>query len=168
MITPNNVREAALKVEEENHRFRRFLKTHADEEELDQQFLSLHKELFASYDANSSLCRNCCRFYDVSLENEEISTIAAAKGLTPDAFCKQFLSDGLLGYEIKKPCPFLREDGQCEVEFCKPSECAAYPYTDRLGRMGSLLNIIASAEVCPVVYEMLEQLKDTYHFRKQY
>ena len=78
------------------------------------------------------------------------------------------LSDGLLGYEIKKPCPFLREDGQCEVEFCKPSECAAYPYTDRLGRMGSLLNIIASAEVCPVVYEMLEQLKDTYHFRKQY
>ena len=113
MITPNNVREAALKVEEENHRFRRFLKTHADEEELDQQFLSLHKELFASYDC--SKCRNCCRFYDVSLENEEISTIAAAKGLTPDAFCKQFLSDGLLGYEIKKPCPFLREDGQCEV-----------------------------------------------------
>ena len=166
MITPNNVREAALKVEEENHRFRRFLKTHADEEELDQQFRSLHKELFASYDC--SKCRNCCRFYDVSLENEEISTIAAAKGLTPDAFCKQFLSDGLLGYEIKKPCPFLREDGQCEVEFCKPSECAAYPYTDRLGRMGSLLNIIASAEVCPVVYEMLEQLKDTYHFRKQY
>ena len=93
MITPNNVREAALKVEEENHRFRRFLKTHADEEELDQQFLSLHKELFASYDC--SKCRNCCRFYDVSLENEEISTIAAAKGLTPDAFCKQFLSDGL-------------------------------------------------------------------------
>ena len=30
MITPNNVRKAALKVEEENHRFRRFLKTHAD------------------------------------------------------------------------------------------------------------------------------------------
>ena len=52
MITPNNVREAALKVEEENHRFRRFLKTHADEEELDQQFLSLHKELFASYDCS--------------------------------------------------------------------------------------------------------------------
>ena len=104
----------------------------------------------------------------MSLENEEVSTIAAAKGLTPDAFCKQFLSEGLLGYEMKKPSPFLREDGQCEVEFCKPSECAAYPYTDRPGRMGSLLNIIASAEVCPVVYEMLERLKDTYHFRKQY
>ena len=62
MITPSNVREAALKVEEENHRFRRFLKTHADEEELDQQFLSLHKELFASYDC--SKCRNCCRSYE--------------------------------------------------------------------------------------------------------
>ena len=163
MITPNNVRKAALKIEAENHRFRRFLKTHADEEELDRHFLRLHKELFAAFDC--AKCRNCCRTYDVSLSDEEISTIADVKGLAPDAFCKQFLSDGLLGYEIKKPCPFLRDDGQCEVEASKPSECAGYPYTDRPGRMESLLNIIASAEVCPVVYEMLERLKETYHFR---
>ena len=163
MITPKNVHAAALKVEAENHRFRRFLKTHANEDELDQQFLRLHKELFASYDC--SKCRNCCLAYDVSLENEEISAIAAVKGLTSDAFCKQFLSFGLLGYEIKQPCPFLCEDGQCELESCKPSECAGYPYTDRPDRMGSLLNIIASAEVCPIVYEMLERLKDTYHFK---
>lgn len=81
-------------------------------------------------------------------------------------FKQPVISNGLFGYEIKKPCPFLCEDGQCEVEFCKPSECAGYPYTDRPDRMGSLLNIIASAEVCPIVYEMLERLKDIYHFRK--
>lgn len=104
MITPNNVRKAALKTEAENHRFRKFLKAHADEKKLDQQFLGLHKELFASYDC--SKCRNCCRAYDVLLENEEVSTIAAAKGLTHDTFCKQFLSDGLLGYEIKSHARF--------------------------------------------------------------
>ena len=159
MLIAYDVREAAQKLEAENHRFRRFLKTHADEDTLDQQFLELHKELFESYDC--SKCRNCCRAYDVSLEDREIAAIAAAKGFTPDALCKQYLVEGLCGYEIKKPCPFLCGNGTCEVESCKPSECSGYPYTDKPDRMRSLLNIVASAEVCPVVYEMLERLKDT-------
>lgn len=164
MILPKDVQEAALKHEAENYRFRRFLKSHADEKVLDKQIHELHEELFAAYDC--SQCRNCCRSYDVSLEAGEIAAIAAAKGLTPAALCAQYLTEGLLGYEIKKPCPFLRNDGTCEVESCKPAECSGYPYTDRPDRMESLLNIVASAEVCPIVYEMLERLKDTYHFRR--
>ena len=39
----------AKKKEDENFKFRSFLKGHTDEEELDEQFLRLHKELFADY-----------------------------------------------------------------------------------------------------------------------
>ncbi len=165
MLSPDDVYEAALKHEAENYRFRRFLKSHADEEALDRQFHELHKELFESYDC--SRCRNCCRAYNISLEEHEIAAIAAEKCLSPDALCKQYLTEGLCGYELKKPCPFLHNDGICEVESCKPSECSGYPYTDRPDRMGSLLNIVASAEVCPVVYEILERLKEIYHFRRK-
>lgn len=59
MIHPDKIGMEAKKREDENYKFRSFLKGHADEEELDKQFLRLHKELFADYDCNK--CRNCCK-----------------------------------------------------------------------------------------------------------
>lgn len=47
MIQPDKVKEEAKKRENENFKFRTYLKCHADEDELDRQFLHLHKELFA-------------------------------------------------------------------------------------------------------------------------
>lgn len=47
MISPQNVSAAAAKLENEYLRFRTFLKIHADPDELDQQFLTLHQELFS-------------------------------------------------------------------------------------------------------------------------
>lgn len=49
MIHPDTIRAEAKKKENENFKFRTFLKCHADEKELDWQFLHLHKELFADY-----------------------------------------------------------------------------------------------------------------------
>ena len=50
MISPENVYIEAKKLENENLRFRTFLKIHADPDELNRQFLELHKELFTGYD----------------------------------------------------------------------------------------------------------------------
>ena len=47
MISPRDVRIAAEKREDENLRFRTFLKIHADSDELDQQFFALYSEFFA-------------------------------------------------------------------------------------------------------------------------
>ena len=59
MIQPNKIKDEAEKREDENYKFRTYLKNHADEEKLDEQFLEYHKELFADYDC--SQCRNCCK-----------------------------------------------------------------------------------------------------------
>ena len=47
MIHPDKIQEAARKKENENFRFRSYLKKYGKEEEIDRQFLRLHKELFA-------------------------------------------------------------------------------------------------------------------------
>ena len=65
MIAPRKVRFEAKKKENENLEFRIFLKGHADEKELDEQFKRLHDELFSNYDC--SRCRNCCKMYRGSL-----------------------------------------------------------------------------------------------------
>ena len=52
MVDPDKIQEEARKKENENFRFRTFLKKYANEEELDRKFLQLHKELFADYDCS--------------------------------------------------------------------------------------------------------------------
>ena len=165
MIAPSEVGAAAKRLEKENLRFRRFLKNRADCDELDQQFLKLHQELFAQYDCRE--CRNCCRAYNIELDEQEIDSIAAFLSMDKQQFIDTQLVPGTTGgHEIASPCRFLHPDGSCELESCKPQECRGFPYTDRPERLFSLFSILSSAEVCPVVFELLERLKDIYHFRR--
>lgn len=43
---------------------------HADEEEIDEQFLKLHNELFEGYDCN--YCGNCCKKYPYTNQPERL------------------------------------------------------------------------------------------------
>lgn len=162
MISPQNVSAAAAKREDENLRFRIFLKNHADPNELNRQFLALHK-LFAGYDCCQ--CGNCCRAYSTTLTEEEIVNISAYLGLTRQQFLEDYLIRGLNGLELPAPCRFLNDDGKCQLQDCKPGECKGFPYTDRPHRLESLYSVLSAAEVCPVVFEILERLKELYHFR---
>lgn len=164
MITPSEVNTVAKKLEEENLRFRSFLKNHADCDELDQQFLALHNELFAGYDCCK--CNNCCRAYSTTIQDYEIDSIAGFLGLTKQEFQQNYLVQTAGNYRINSPCSFLNEDGKRAIQNCKPKECQDFPYTDKSNRWGSLFGVISFAEECPVVFEILERLKDIYRFSR--
>jgi hypothetical protein len=69
-------------------------------------------------------------------------------------------------YQTKhKPCDFLEENGGCKLGECKPESCEKFPYTNQPGRMESLYSVLDAVEVCPVAFEILERLKQEYHFR---
>ena len=164
MIGPLEVKLSGKRLEDENYRFRSFLKGHADEEKLDRQFLALHNELFPGYDCSS--CRNCCIDYAPSLKEEELEQALAVAQMPRDAFLRQHAIQTEDGFQLKKlPCYFLGEDKSCGLEHCKPQCCREYPHTDKPERLSSLLGIVASASVCPVVFEILQQLKKIYGFR---
>jgi len=166
MIHPDKVREEARKKADENFKFRSYLKGHADEDELDRQFLSLHKELFADYDC--SKCRNCCKMYKGSIPSEDIDRDAQYLGITPEQFMDAYLEkeEYDMNYQTKhEPCDFLQEDGSCKLGDCKPDSCKKFPYTDQPERLSSLLSVLDVIEVCPVAFEILERLKKEYRFR---
>lgn len=158
MIAPDAVQAAAKRKEKENMRFRTFLKNCANPDKLDQQFAELHKELFSQYDC--SQCRNCCRAYSVALEEEEVEAIASFFQQSTEEFAREFLVQEGDEYTLAAPCRFLSEDGICLVEPCKPKTCRDFPYTDKPERIASLYGVLEFAEVCPVVYELLERLKE--------
>lgn len=164
MISPKDVSATAASREDENLCFRTFLKNHADPDELDQQFLELHRELFARYDCRQ--CRNCCRWYSTTLSEEEIARISDYLGMTRQKFLEDCLIRGRDGLELPAPCRFLGMNGECQLQDCKPAECRGFPYTDRPDRLASLYSVLSAAEVCPVVFEILERLKEIYHFKR--
>ncbi len=165
MIHPDKVKAEAKKKEDENFKFRSYLKGHADEDELDRQFLSLHKELFAGYDC--SKCRNCCKMYKGSIPAEDIDRDAQYLGITSEEFIVTYLEkeEYDMNYQTKQmPCDFLQEDGNCKLGDCKPDSCKKYPYTDQPERLSSLLSVLNTIEICPVAFEIFERLKKEYRF----
>lgn len=166
MIAPDKVQIEAKKRENENFKFRTYLKGHADEEELDAQFLRLHNELFADYDC--SKCRNCCKMYKGSIPEEDIEKDAEHLGITTEQFVEFFLEKARfdVGYQTKhKPCDFLMEDGNCKLGECRPDNCKNYPYTNQPERLFSLLGFLDTVSICPVAFEIFERLKKEYGFR---
>ena len=166
MIEPSKIKNAFKRIEAENYAFRTYLKYHADENELDEQFYKLHKELFASYDC--SKCRNCCKEYSASFEEDDLGRISDFLKMTKNDFIKTYVNEEHGDYQLNvKPCCFLKEDGGCAIETCKPNSCRDYPYTNKPERLFSLLGIVQSTSVCPVVFEMLERLKDEYKLKRR-
>ena len=162
MIEPSKMKETASRYSDENFKFRRFLKNRADPEELDRHFAALHKELFAGYDCCQ--CHNCCELYSVELTDVDAKRIAGFLGLGKEVFLQKYAGDG---DAIKPPCPFLESDGKCQIQPCKPEECRGYPYTNQPDRIGSLCGVMEFAEVCPVVFEIVQRLKGIYGFRSR-
>ena len=169
MLKPTEVKSKAQRLEEQNYKFRTFLKNRADDDKLDAQFLALHKELFADYDCCK--CANCCKAYNIILAGDEVKRISAFLGLTESDFIAEYLqnadADDEKPYKVReKPCSFLGGDGRCRIQNCKPDVCNEFPYTDKPGRLPRMYGVIKNAELCPVVFEILERLKVMYGFGK--
>jgi Fe-S-cluster containining protein len=170
MFKPTEVKAKAEYLEDANCRFRTFLKIHAEGDELDAQFLALHKELFANYDCCK--CNNCCRAFDISLDGDEAKRIAAFLGMTESDFAAKYLTnadpeDDKPSKFATKPCPFLGGDGRCAIQECKPDVCTGFPYTDKPNRLSSMWGVIDNTAICPVVFEILEEIKGIYGFRNR-
>lgn len=164
MIDINDLAVLANRKEEENHRFRNYLKNHADNEELDKQFKSLHEKYFKIYDCKK--CRNCCKKIGISVNEDELNAICNYLKIGKEKFSKDNLIERYGEYSFKEhKCKFLEENNNCKIEKCLPRTCKEYPYTDKEERLFSLYSIVDNASICPVVYEILEDLKKEYNFK---
>lgn len=168
MIAPEHIKKEAKKKENENIKFRTFLKNHAEEEELDRQFLDLHNELFEDYDC--SKCRNCCKMYHGSIPAGDLERDAEKLKLSKEQFIDFFLIKNEItgNYETKhKPCDFFDENGECKLGENRPDNCKKYPYTNQPERLFSLYSVLEAVEICPVAFEIYERLKIEYKFRSK-
>lgn len=169
-MAPNlvQIRALAKEKEDENWRFRRFVKTECDldPDEMDQQVFETTRRVWAGIDCTA--CANCCREVRPTFSEEDMKRLAARLGVSPQQFIDAYLQpteDETNPWETRTtPCPFLK-DNRCSVYEDRPTNCKGYPYLYEPEFAFRTMGMIERTFTCPIVYEVIEELKQSWGFR---
>ncbi|MFC2125684.1 YkgJ family cysteine cluster protein, partial [Bacteroidota bacterium] len=152
--------------EDQNFRFRSYLKG-IDSEKIDQIVHDLYDQVSSQIDCTK--CANCCIELDTSFQMNEIDRLTNHLNIDKEEFIKQSTKPDEFGEKDRltlksKPCQFL-QDKKCTVYTLRPAECESYPYLDKDDFISRLFGVIDNYEVCPIVYNVYEMLKQKMNFK---
>lgn len=164
------IRNLAEKKEDENFKFRDFLKVRCTlaPEELDQLVFETTRRIWAGIDC--TVCANCCREVKPTFSESDVERIARRLSMEPRQLVETYLQRSEAGCDNPwqtrvTPCPFLK-DNLCSVYEDRPADCAGYPYLYQPDFVFRILGMIERTFTCPIVYEAIEDLKDSLRFRE--
>jgi len=142
----------------ENKKFFRDLKR-INSKKLDHTIHSLHQNEFECTDCLK--CANCCTTTGPLFTDKDISRISRFLKIKPSLFTDKFLRvDEDQDYVLKKlPCSFLMQDNRCSIYDVRPKACREFPHTDRIKQKQLLSLTQKNTEVCPAVFNIIENLK---------
>lgn len=153
-----NLKEKAAHQKKSNKKLVKKLKQ-LNYRKLDEIVHSLHYHKFE--EANCLECANCCKSISPIITYQDINRIAKHLKEKPSKLIEQYFSiDEDDDYVFRKqPCPFLGEDNYCSIYDHRPRACRDYPLTDRIKFYQALDVSVKNTAVCPVVYEIFEDIK---------
>ena len=162
------IRKLGEEKEEENFRFRQFLKTRCNLEpdEVDERVFEITRRVWAGIDCTS--CANCCREVKPTFSEEEVDRVARRLGMERQKFIDTHLERlevaGESPWQTRTtPCPFLKEN-LCSIYEDRPADCNGYPYLQQPDFVFRTMAMIERTFTCPIVYEVLEELKKSLRF----
>ena len=160
----SDLEKLAKKKEDENWKFRSFLKFYDDlsDEEIDAIVFKLADEISREIDCIN--CGRCCKSLKPTLSEQDQQRLAAGLSITPEQLREQYLeydnSDDAPGWRmIKSPCPFQEDDNRCMVYEHRPDNCRQYPYLHKPDFSYRTWGMIERTFTCPIVYQAMEELK---------
>ena len=158
------IKEMSLAREDENWEFRAYLKWH-DPPGLDALVQQLYEEISTQIDCTQ--CGNCCRESAPVLSARDVRRFANGLGIS----AAKFQAESLIPDEEKgkfcfsaKPCPFLK-DNKCTNYENRPEDCRSYPHLHEKHFTTRLMGVIDSCEICPIVFNVYERLKEELRWR---
>lgn len=148
-INLQNIKLAAQQKQIENRSFHSFLKTQ-DSDKIDAIVQRLNDEVTPQISCLE--CGNCCQNLRPIASNEELRKFVAEKDIEDFKYLMSFTCTHLDG----KACTKYLE---------RPDECRLYPYMDRNDFVSRILGVLQNYEICPIVFNIFEQLKTELGWR---
>ena len=163
------IRRRAEEKEDENWKFRQFLKSSRDPREIDSRVFAIMERVWAG--TNCTKCANCCREVKRQFSQEEVDRLARRLTMTRQQFIDTYLQRSEPGDDNpwttrSTPCPFLK-DNLCSVYEDPPADCSGYPYLNEPEFVSRTLGMIERTFTCPIVYEVMEELKKSTGFGRR-
>lgn len=135
-----------------------------DPAEIDQLVFKLNDEITPQIDCTD--CGNCCRSLMINVDNADATRLAEHLQLDKEAFYEKYVersSQGSLAVMNTIPCHFLQEN-KCTVYEARPTECRVFPGLHNPGFTKRLFTIFMHYGRCPIIYNVVEKLKDETHY----
>lgn len=165
------IRTLAKAKEDENFRFRQFLKNRCklDPDQIDERVFETTRRVWAGIDCTT--CANCCREVRPTFSDEDIDRISRRLEMARDQFIRAYLepsddADDNLCQTRTLPCPFLK-DNLCSIYEDRPADCEGYPYLYKPGFTGRTWGMLDRTYTCPIVYTVIEELKRSLGFLRK-
>ena len=156
--------QAHLK-ENENWAFYTFLKgSNLSDDEMDKKVWRLTQRFKKITDCSE--CRNCCKVLHATFTGDEISLLQQ-HGILDFTLDLTTIFDSPLDipeYETKHtPCYFLKNN-ECQCGEFKPELCKTYPYLMKSEFTYRLHGTLENYAICPIVFNVVEELKKELNF----
>ncbi len=161
MMDLSNLKEKAKNAEPANKKLFDKLKKKKPKD-LDDVVHALHEEAFEKIDCLQ--CANCCKTTSPIFKDIDIDRIARRLKMRPGDFISKYLHmDEDNDYVLNvAPCPFLDPENYCLIYEDRPTACREYPHTNRK-RFYQLLDLtMRNTEICPAVFDIVEEMKKKY------
>jgi uncharacterized protein len=146
-----------------NFRFRSFLKG-GNSAQIDRAVHELSDYYFSKIDCTK--CGNCCTVMKPQVHMKDLKSLSLATNKTIDEFKREYIlvdDDGDMSFN-KLPCPFLKSL-KCTVYDIRPDDCKSYPHLHKKDIISRLFGVVENYSMCPIVFNVYEDLKIRLHFR---
>lgn len=145
----------------ENEAFRTYLRS--IDLQLDTTVKSLNQRISAEVDCTT--CGNCCRSLLINVTAEEADALALRRGVSVPELKQTHLEESLGGQLIINtvPCHFLA-DNKCTIYADRFAECREFPHLHKDGFRDRIFGVLMHYGRCPIVYHVIEELKEITNF----
>jgi Fe-S-cluster containining protein len=161
------IKKIAKEKEDENWRFRSFLKQiDMKPEEVDVIVHDIYEEVSARIDCTE--CGNCCKEVKPIMDQNDITRFSEGLNMTVSEFRTKYLIEDTENPEEfvfnSLSCPFL-ENNKCSNYDYRPEVCDSYPHLHKKEFVYRLFGVISNYEICPIVFNVYERLKGSlWHY----
>jgi Fe-S-cluster containining protein len=160
----NIIKQKSISREKENYKFRAFLKE-CDDNKIDKIVHAIYDKVIGEIDCTQ--CGNCCKHMNPSLTMKEIRVLSKIDNITTKAYIEnhtEINSFENTHFLKQKPCKYLN-DKICTIYESRPNDCKSFPHIHKSSFSSRTLSMIEYYGICPIVFNVMEQLKGEFRFR---